>query len=633
MITKVAAWNFLPFREPVQLDFAGKGVVLVRGEVRVSQAVDSNGAGKTSIPSIVCFAYFGEDLLGRKGDAVANRFTDGECGVRVFTEDALGEWSVTRTRRPATLRVTGIPGVAENEDMRVVQEKIEQRLGFGLRTFKNAVVFGQGRFERFSQADQAEQMRMLDEIQGIDFKDWLARAKAWRDDLQDRLSDAESEAEALGRERLSLVEARAAFEKQRDGFVKAAAERVTKLEADLEMSARRRSLAEVEIVAAAESAKALVVLRVEIAREEELDPTALFQKAFDLEAEWSKAKGSEADLLERLDNLVSQSACPTCSQPVKTRKKAVLKLFEPEIRRLRSSAEKAEKAWKEAADDYNEAVVTHARQVTKVAKLIPGSNSADQWKPRQYLAVLEERCGAKQAQLRLGVVRQAEQEIAKVKAEIESARSEKWSGQRTLDEYRAKSAEADRRQVDVGATHVKLVGAVELAGYCVEALGDRGVRSMLADGVADYLNGRIAAHLEVLACGEASNRMSTQTELKKGGARERISFRPAWSWGGDGAGTGSGGQDRRMDLATFAAAQDLAESRSARPFPVKVFDEPFDALDGRGMELAAEWIRRQARDRGTVLLITHSREMEALVDPDETWTVVLDEGGARVEVS
>jgi Fe-S cluster assembly ATPase SufC len=127
--------------------------------------------------------------------------------------------------------------------------------------------------------------------------------------------------------------------------------------------------------------------------------------------------------------------------------------------------------------------------------------------------------------------------------------------------------------------------------------------------------------------------MSATTDLKKGGARERISFKAEWAWGGDGPLDGSGGQDRREDLALFAAVQDLAESRSARPFPIKVWDEPGDSLDTRGQELFAAWVKAESRRRGTGLLITHSETLAGLIEPDHTWVVVMDKNGATVEVS
>lgn len=87
-----------------------------------------------------------------------------------------------------------------------------------------------------------------------------------------------------------------------------------------------------------------------------------------------------------------------------------------------------------------------------------------------------------------------------------------------------------------------------------------------------------------------------------------------------------------MDLALFAALQDLAEFQSARAFPLKAWDEPGDALDGLGRDIFVGWLAREARARGTGFFITHSHEAAATADADAVWTVVLDaEGVARVE--
>ena len=82
----------------------------------------------------------------------------------------------------------------------------------------------------------------------------------------------------------------------------------------------------------------------------------------------------------------------------------------------------------------------------------------------------------------------------------------------------------------------------------------------------------------------------------------------------------------------FAAVQDLAESRSARPFPLKVWDEPGDNLDARGKEMFLRWVESEARARGTGLLITHDEAIASQADPDAVWTVILERDGARVEL-
>jgi len=90
-------------------------------------------------------------------------------------------------------------------------------------------------------------------------------------------------------------------------------------------------------------------------------------------------------------------------------------------------------------------------------------------------------------------------------------------------------------------------------------------------------------------------------------------------------------RDRKTQLKlSDYSIQDLAEARSARPFPLKIFDEPFDNLDARGQEMAISWVKKQAKERGTALLMTHNESLSALSEPDVIWTVVLDENGATV---
>jgi ABC-type transport system involved in cytochrome bd biosynthesis fused ATPase/permease subunit len=152
------------------------------------------------------------------------------------------------------------------------------------------------------------------------------------------------------------------------------------------------------------------------------------------------------------------------------------------------------------------------------------------------------------------------------------------------------------------------------------------------DSVADFLNDRLAHHLSVLAAGEADVTVSALTALKKGAVKERMSVTASWGWGAGSYGAGSAGQGGRVNLALVAAHQDLAERRSARPFPLRIFDEPECHVDPRGQEILARWIRQEAARRGTTFLVTHNPLLAELVEPDRTFTVVLDNEGARVEV-
>jgi len=632
MITKFVMENVLPFRGRVELNLANRGVVLIRGDVRVSAAADSNGAGKTSLVHGLCLGHFGVDMNGRRADAVACRFTTGPGFVEVHHEDALGAWGVRWQFRPSKLETWGIGGVLENEDIAVLQKKVEDRLGFGLRTFKNAVVFGQGSFERFASADQAEAMRMLDEIQGLDLRAALKDAKDWRDGLKFKLDEAARDVEHAEGNVAAWQSDIERYEMARDEFEGQRVVKVDRLRGELDEIGRKRSASEKDLQLVGMKRQIVDSLRAEIDAEQAaaLPVAKLHERAQRLDLAFETATRKREDLNERLAELLDQGACPTCRQAVQSRRAAIRKLFTRELKELKDAADDAYDAFKPVSDEYNREQAKLEALRKRIRKMVP-----EAWAENisRYLREQESECSLGVEKTKRVLLASITERVKQVKAELGSEQDAVWSGDADLRNAREQLSATQAAVLAAGELQAKLTSAVAMADYCVEALGDRGVRSMVADGVADFMNDRVAAHLEFLACGEATMTMSTQTELKRGGSRERISWRPEWAWGGEGDRSGSGGQDHRVNLAVFAATQDLAESHGARPFPVKVYDEVFDGLDSRGQELAVQWIRAQAREHGTVLLITHSKELEALVDADAVWTVVLDNDGARVEES
>lgn len=633
MIKRLSGYNFLPFRDEFDVPLDGQGLILVRGDNRVSAAANDNGSGKTSLAHAIAWCLWGEDLLGRKADAVANRFTEGACSVRLDMEDALGPWAVIRGRRPAGLEVEGLT-MPPDSDMSVIQAAIDARLGFGLRTFRNAVVFGQGAFDRFASADQAEQMKMLDEIQGIDFSEARKRTKAWRDKIAGQKSAIESEMREASDSLLHWRRSVVTMTGFRDSYAATKRATVGGLKARLLAAVDATARAEADVKALDESARLLVLLRAEDAKVEELR-TAHRLALNDEEFKGQMQDEAGRDLRrfeEALEALFGKSMCPTCRAKVDD---------SPRIReRFAKDRAATTRAAERTAKDYRKAlgITAAALAALEAEQEILSTMAGIMHTPfgatedsSKVIGRLEWETTPLARKKLVEAIAQARAEAESLGANIKKAEGEKWDGTVKLDEAEsnivALTARIAREQGRLDRAGV----ALAIADYCTEAFSDRGLRSMLADSVADFLNERMATHLLALTAGEAKNVMSSQTALKKGGTRERISFTPSWAWGGEGTGTGSAGQDRRVDLATFASVQDLAESRSARPFPLKIYDEPFDALDSRGKEMACAWLREQAKAYGTVLLVTHSEELAAVADPDQTWTIVHDDTGARIE--
>lgn len=95
---KTLEWqNFLSYGDyPNSLDLMAGGPILILGKSGVD-ADRANGAGKTTISNAISWCLFGR--VPRKaspGDKVINWFTQGDCFVKITTEDG---WEIIRTRK------------------------------------------------------------------------------------------------------------------------------------------------------------------------------------------------------------------------------------------------------------------------------------------------------------------------------------------------------------------------------------------------------------------------------------------------------------------------------------------------------------------------------------------------------
>lgn len=613
--------NFMTYRDHQSLPLADQGLVLIRGDNRSSASADSNGAGKTAIFDALSFALFGQTLRGARADDVACRFTKDQCWTAIILEADERRWSIERYRRPSGLDFYNVDakagsGISGNE----AQWKIDDTLGFGFRTFRNAVVFGQGAFERFSTASQADQMKMLDEIQNIDFRQAKKRASEWYGKAMRRKEEICAEMRNLNDRRAAserqielLVKAKEAWEKDKRIAHRESMETLAAYHAEL----KREEDALGKIIAQNETLGAMKFEKAEIDRlhselqkqEEELRAILEDRKVVHHILE---------SLNDKLKKALKESRCPTCRvEMTPALKKQAKENFMPEIVERKTQYDEFEIL---AAD----AEAVRDEQAKTVNKLT--ERFCKKFKVQSLGAVGAFELHASDA----AVNRQrkaydmALKNVSRAKVEVEKDRKRKF------EEAPLKAAERERQEVL--ATLAKLAKEIEkvddaiaVADYWVEAFGDRGIRSLMFDSVSEFLNNRVAKHLEVLTGGEASVIFSALSALKSGATKEKLSVEASWDWGAGTYATGSAGQDRRVDLAIFGAMQDLAERRSARSFPLRVWDEAGDSLDSRGKEVFAEWIGEEARRRGSGFVISHDREFGEILEPDSVWTVVFEQ--------
>ena len=621
--------NFMTYQSHQSLPLADQGLVLVRGENRSSACTDSNGVGKTGIFDALTFALFGQTLRGAKADDVACRFTTNQCWTALILEAEGKRWAIERYRRPAGLDFYNVDGkagsgISGNE----AQWKIDDVLGFGARTFRNAVIFGQSTFERFAKASLPDQMKMLDEIQNIDFREAKKRAQDWYGKAMRRKEEICADMRNLNARREAAEGQIEELVKMRDDW--AAGQRLAIREGKELVAGYQEELKKEEellgkIISQNETIGMMKLEKKKIDKltsELETKEKALREVLEDRKLVYAILE----DLNGRMRKALKESRCPTCRvEMTEALKKQVKTNFMPEIVNRKEQADGFDVQAADIEASRDELMKSLDREVTifchdfKVQSVgavgaleLHASDSAVTFQRKAYDNALRN--------------------IAAANATVKREKERKFSD--------APLKVAERECREVLATLAKLEEEIEkvddaiyVAEYWVEAFGDRGIRSLMFDSVSDFLNGRVAKHLEVLTGGEASVIFSALSSLKGGGTKEKLSVEASWDWGAGTYSTGSAGQDRRVDLAIFGAMQDLAERRSARSFPLRVWDEAGDSLDSRGKEVFAEWIREEARRRGSGFVISHDREFGEIVEPDRIWTVIFEQGqGSKVVI-
>jgi DNA repair exonuclease SbcCD ATPase subunit len=153
---------------------------------------------------------------------------------------------------------------------------------------------------------------------------------------------------------------------------------------------------------------------------------------------------------------------------------------------------------------------------------------------------------------------------------------------------------------------IKLHYDQDVAAAVVKVFGPAGVRAQILDTVTPFLNERTEDYLSVLTDGNAHATWTTLTKSASGDLKEKFSIDVCHDKGGDSFKAISGGEKRKVRIATALALQDLVASRATQPIDLFIGDEVDDALDPAGLERLMVILERRARERGTVIVISHS---------------------------
>lgn len=618
------AKDFGPF-EDVTVPLHKQGLVWVTGVNMDTKAASNNGSGKSHIFKALAWCLFGESIDGYKGDKVIRRGTKEALVATKFGDDPAKPWTVSRTRKKGAPRLKLVSPTGEEHPGKrdEIQSRVIEMLGLDFTSFRNTVLYGQGDITRFC----------LPTTKDVDRKDVLHRVlrtgvlKACHKIAKDRASvarkkakDADVEAEGH-RARIeehdveSLEERCDEWEEDRQGDIGTlklearedkeraaeemedgdddAAEALQEKADGLEAAALDGDAAQIELEG--------IEAQIDVA-DEALDVVRIAN---------SKASAAVSTALDALESLEGDE-CPVCTSP----------LDSGHAGEHKASVEKEHLAAEAASIKVRDKKVKTAAKLNKlkeeretIRSRVKKGSGAGNSRARLREEIAELKSEREQAKTRA----QAALQMAKGKLKQAKAKADE------VNPYEAQLKEARARVKKLAKQAEKAEGKAtehrnELAHleFWSKGFSNQGLPSFILDATMPYLTERANRYLSTLADGDITMSFTTQRELKssKGEYRDEIDI--SWVVEGVDDYPPSGGQMKKMELATDFSLMDLMATREGGHLNLLMLDEVLDGLDDEGRQRVLMLLQEIRSERNSIFVISHDNDMSEIFEKSIT---------------
>lgn len=621
-ITTLHIENFLTLPQ-AQINLDGRGLNVLQGKNDGDSSASSNGAGKSSIVDALCWALFGVTARGVKGDAVINLAAKKNCRVRVHIVHGDVEYIVIRHRKDSEHKnalllyqrtPVGDVGAAPHNISKgtdaETQKEVERILGCSLEVFVSAVYLGQEQMPDLPRMTDRELKRLIEEAAGLQriemaYEEARSRRSTAASRLDVNCTTQDNVKARIARDEASLAVKRthaADFEATRAERVAAAKERVT--EAQAMVDALRERVRHLTPQVEADRARR-AELDVQMANYAQLDREARAAETASTKA----SSGIRKDLLisarETVATIEAQIAnvdealaepCGECGKPhTEADREKYLKHRQKRLEDARANLALVEQSLRE--------------QVEAAKRLVAAANEARAKVPDVSAAsaeLTEIATRTRVVEKLIADVKFSGGELMAAQSALAMRETEPNPHQAVVESLQQSIADEATGLAALKTEHEALAKAVSVAEAVVKVFGPAGVRAHILDTVTPFLNDRTSDYLSVLSDGNITARWTTLTKGASGDLKEKFSIDVANLVGGDSFSALSGGEKRKVRLACALALQDLVASRAANPIDLWVADEVDDALDTAGLERLMVIMEKRARDRGTVVMISHN---------------------------
>lgn len=619
----------------VELD--QRGLVLIQGVNAGDSSAASNGAGKSTLMNSLMWCIYGETSHGVKGDDVLSTGHEKNCRVKVTIEDEGKRYAIIRHRKHKEFKnrliVRGEDGDMTKGKDSLTQEFVERLIGASKEVFMASIYASQEAMPDLPGMSDKNLKTIVEEAAGVDrltkayaiARERANAAAARMETTKTKMDACLSLVESAQNELESAKTSSEAWERDRNERLDVAradlvGAEVTLTEVEMELRSLPEQIRDTENAIGKEREKlaskeehdaklvkvrgAITDIRASIRITENIQKEAMQRaRAFKVKAEEVNTKVGEP--------------CPTCGkaycvEDLSTVKESFVEQARSEISQAQASATSVAK--------YQE----HLEKALKIESSLVASTPD----VSAIISLIE------QLTKELGTLRHREKEVVAVEALVARARSEVDRITKEINPFLAvikrheESLAANKSNYGVLKTELKNIQEQALLLDKARLVySPAGVRSHILTSVTPFLNAQTAEYLNTLSDGNIVAEWSTMESTKKGEWRDKFNISVRKIGASKTFQTLSGGEKRKVRIACSLALQDLVASRASKNIELFIGDEIDDALDTAGLERLMGILEAKARERGTVMIISH-KEMKSWFR--ETITVEVKEGRSYV---
>lgn len=645
---RIEAQNFLSFHS-MELDLENRGLILIDGDNQTeTDAIERNGAGKSSMISAIFYAIYGELPNGEKADAVINRDVGKGTEVKLYFEKDGKDYLIHRGRKKNFTKVFQGETELTSSTMSATQTLIDTLIGIPKEVFMTTIYFDGHNSTPFSSLTDKQKKEYLETLVDIDV--YRVAHELTKEDIKQLDSDVQATRAKIDADRntLKYMEEKQKQEQARKNGLLNSVSAYDKQVVDLEeekqkylvsTSDQRATLRE-----AIENAQRpnMDVYNAVMYQRDQLQQTVtklqnemmeiqrdtqtldLKQQRVSMQIESDLAVVKEK--MERSKEWQETTTCLVCGNIIDDEhKKIELQKLYAELPQYtdRINANRAELPIIEDEKSSNE--LKYNDFVNELQKVENDLSEVNARLAKLDNAQREAMANIQANQTRL---QQLEQPIAGFDSAVETAKSNKQIVLGQLEHIVDDSDRITEFKKQVKETELSISDAMDRRGklqQALEAFSDKGIKSHVLDLVTPHLNEAVNRYLAKLTGSTILVEFSTQSLKSDGTLTDKFDVKVINNGEEATYASLSSGEKRRVDIAISLTLQDLVMAKSELSVNVLFYDELFEALDGIGSENVVELLKERLDSVDSIFVITHNESLAPLFN--DKITVVKDKNG------